>query len=109
MDRLRKKYASKRTDMHMAGIEAETAELNRAAASTIEDKMAEKEFYEILNRFLWNLPEKDRDIFLRRYWHMDCLEAIAIRHGKTTGSIRGSLYRSRKKLYRILKAEGIIK
>lgn len=109
LDRLRKKYALKRTDMHMADIETETAELNRAAANTIEDKMAQKEFYEILNHFLWGLPERDRDIFLRRYWHMDSLEEIASRHGKTESSIRGNLYRSRKKLYRVLKMEGILK
>lgn len=107
LDRLRKKYAQKRVDMHMADLEAETAKLDSLIVDTLEDKIAEAEFYEILNDFLWKLAERDRDIFLRRYWHMDNLKEIAARHGRTQGSIRGSLYRSRKKLYQRLREEGM--
>lgn len=109
LDRLRKKYAAKRIDLHIADIELETAELDRFTADIVEDKIAEQEFYETLNRFLWSLPERDRDMFLRRYWHMDSLEEIALRHGKTVGSVRGSLYRSRKKLYKLLRTEGVLR
>lgn len=107
IDRLRKKYAAKRVDMHMADVEAETAKLDALVANTLEDKISEMEFCEIMNRFLWGLSESDRDIFLRRYWHMDSLKEIAQRHGRTEGSIRGSLYRNRKKLYKLLQEEGV--
>lgn len=107
IDRLRKKYAAKRVDMHIADLEAETEQLDRLAANTLEDKISETEFYEILNSFLRGLAERDRDIFLRRYWHMDSLKEIAARHGRTEGSIRGSLYRTRKKLYKLLEKEGV--
>lgn len=107
IDRLRKKYAATRADMHIVDLEAETEQLDRLAANTLEDKISETEFYEILNSFLRGLSERDRDIFLRRYWHMDSLKEIAARHGSTEGSIRGSLYRNRKKLYKLLEQEGV--
>ncbi|MDO4324046.1 MAG: sigma-70 family RNA polymerase sigma factor [Lachnospiraceae bacterium] len=108
IDCLRKKYAAKRMDLHMADIEAETEKLNSITGKTLDCVMEEKEFYELLNRFLQSQSEEDRDIFLRRYWYMDRLEEIAKRHGKTVSSIKSNLYRSRKKLYRILAAEGRI-
>lgn len=107
IDRLRRKYAAKRVDMHMADVEAETAKLDSLIVNTVEDKISEKEFYEILNGFLRQLAESDRDIFLRRYWHIDSIREIAARHGRTEGSVKNSLYRSRKKLYKLLEKEGV--
>lgn len=106
IDTLRRKYAAKRPDLHMADIEEETKALNRIAVNTLEDMIAEREFARTVNQFLQDLPEADRDIFLRRYWYMDSIREIAQRHGKTAGSIKSNLYRSRKKLFRLLKAEG---
>lgn len=107
IDCLRRKYAAKRMDMHMADIAEETAKLDSLMVDTLDDKISEKEFYEILNKFLWGLPEGERDIFLRRYWHVDSIKEIAKRHGRTEGSIKNSLYRNRKKLYKIFKQEGV--
>ncbi len=102
IDCLRKKYAARRMDMHMADMEAETEKLNSLIVNTLDDKMSEKEFYETLNSFLRELSKGERDIFLRRYWHADSIKEIAKRHGRTEGSIKNSLYRNRKKLYKIL-------
>ncbi|MFG6382897.1 MAG: sigma-70 family RNA polymerase sigma factor [Lachnospiraceae bacterium] len=107
IDCLRKKYAAKRPDLHMADIETETSKLDSIVANTLEEQISEKELFKILNGFLWELSESDRDIFLRRYWHIDTIKEIAFRHGKTEGSIKNSLYRNRKKLYKLLKKEGV--
>ncbi len=37
LDRLRKKYAQKRVDMHMADLEAETAKLDSLVTNTLDD------------------------------------------------------------------------
>ena len=105
--RLRRKYAAKRVDMHMADVEAETAKLDDLIVNTVDDRISEREFYEILNGFLWQLAESERDIFLRRYWHMDSIKEISARHGRTEGSVKNSLYRTRKKLYKLLEKEGV--
>ena len=62
---------------------------------------------EVLNRFLEGLPAFDRIIFVRRYWYMDSVEEIADRLQMTSGSVRGVLYRDRKKLKKLLKESEI--
>lgn len=108
IDCLRKKHAAKRMDTHITYIEQETEIIDKLISHSLDDAMAEKELIRIINRFLKNLPEADRDIFLRRYWYMDKAEDIARRHGKTVNGIKMNLYRSRKKLYKLLRAEGSI-
>lgn len=51
VDRLRKRYAAKRVDMHMADVEAETAKLDGLVANTLDDKISEMEFCEIMNLY----------------------------------------------------------
>lgn len=108
IDRLRKKYAAKRTDLHIVSIEQETAEIDRLISHSLDDAIAEKELIRIINEFLQSLSDADRDIFLRRYWYLDKTADIAKRHGKTINGIKLNLHRSRKKLYKRLKEEGCI-
>ena len=53
-----------------------------------------------------SLSERDRDIFIRRYWYMDPVKAIADRHACGESKIKSVLARSRKKLYGLLKEAG---
>lgn len=108
IDCLRRKHAAKRMDMHITYIEQETEAIDKLISHSLDDAMAEKELIRIINEFLRSLPEEDRDIFLRRYWYMDKEEDIARRHGKSRNGIKMNLYRTRKKLYRVLRAEGSI-
>ena len=50
IDRLRKKYADRRPDVHMADVLGEMDQLS--VTYTIEDQLAEKELLEIINDFL---------------------------------------------------------
>ena len=104
IDRLRKKYANRRPDVHMADILGEMDQLS--VTYTIEDQLAEKELLEIINDFLGKMNAEDRDIFVRRYWFFDSVAAIAERHAMSVGSVKMNLYRSRKKLLKVLKKEG---
>ena len=107
IDRLRKRYAAERMDNHMVSIEQETKALDLLVSRSLEEEMEEKEVIRVINRFLEGLKEADRDIFLRRYWYLDSEKEIAMRHGKTVNSVKSNLYRSRKKLYRLLEKEGM--
>ena len=104
IDRLRKKYADRRPDVHMADVLGEMDQLS--VTYTIEDQLAEKELLEIINDFLGKMNAEDRDIFVRRYWFFDSVAAIAKRHAVSVGSVKMNLYRSRKKLLKVLKKEG---
>lgn len=105
IDRIRKKTARKRTDTHIVSLDAEVIALNQIVEKTLDDVMAEKELLSVINKFLYNLPPADRDIFIRRYWYMDTLEEIAKRHNKKISTIKSNLFRNRKKLLMILTKE----
>lgn len=107
IDRLRKRYAAKRADSHLVSIEQETKALDLLISKSLEDELAEKEVVKVINRFLDSLKEADRDIFLRRYWYLDSEKEIASRHGKTVNSVKSNLYRSRKKLLKMMEKDGI--
>ena len=104
IDRLRKKHAGKRPDVHMADVLGEMDQLN--IAYTMDDQLAEKELLKVINDFLGKLKAEDRDIFVRRYWFLDSIAAISKRHHMSAGSVKMNLYRNRKKLQKVLEKEG---
>ena len=61
----------------------------------------------VLNNFFAEISKKNRVIFLRRYWYMDSIENIARIMGMTKSGVKMSLLRSRAKLKKFLKEEGI--
>lgn len=60
-----------------------------------------------LNCFLGALPERERMIFMRRYWYMDEVSTIAADYGMKAGHVAVLLYRTRKKLQEYLEKEEI--
>ena len=72
------------------------------------DRVAEeRELEEIINRFLRTLPERDCNVFLRRYWYVESLEDIARRYGLKKNTVKTCLFRIRNKLRTYLEQEGI--
>ncbi len=84
-------------------------ELSECVSGTerAEDGLEAKTVTEAINKFLAELPENHRMIFLRRYWHMASIAEIAKAYGLTEGQVTSSLFRSRKKLKALLLQEGI--
>lgn len=109
---LRKKYAAKRPDMHMTNMDnilREVEVLNQQAAHSLEHTESEEELVRLLNGFLETLKERDRDIFLRRYWHMDSMAELAKRHNLSESAVKANLFRTRKKLEKIMRKEKYLK
>ncbi len=75
-----------------------------SAAQAAEDAELER----AVNRFLRSLAERDRDIFLRRYWYAEPLAEVAGRYRLNLNTVKSSLYRSREKLRDFLEEEGVI-
>lgn len=103
---LRKKYAAKRMDMHITDITEEVESLNTAIIHDLDEHMEAEELIEIINNFLSNLSDRDRDIFVQRYWVMESIKNIAARHKMSEGAIKQNLLRNKKKLKKILESEG---
>lgn len=65
------------------------------------------ELSEIINRFLSALETEKRRIFIRRYWYMDSIKEIAMKHNMSESKVKMSLLRSRKQLRAWLEKEGV--
>lgn len=70
----------------------------------IEDRIALRE---LMHSFLTALTDKNRDIFLLRYWYMMPVCEIAERYGISEGAVKMILQRTRSKLKGYLEKEGV--
>lgn len=66
------------------------------------------ELKESVSRFLRTLPERECNVFLRRYWFTEPMADIAKRYGMREVTVRTSLFRSREKLKKYLEKEGLV-
>ena len=71
-----------------------------------ESETFSRELGEELNRFLRELPDRQRRIFLSRYWYAESVSSIASRFGMTAGNVSVILNRTRKKLRNYLTERG---
>ena len=77
-----------------------------AGTSDVVSEYEQKEFLAMLNRFLYSLPERERSIFILRYFYMDSTKDIAIAHSIKESNVLMILSRTRKKLKETLEREG---
>ena len=59
-----------------------------------------------LNGFLGTLSTEKRNIFVRRYWYLDSVAAIADRFALSESKVKSILFRSRKQLRKYLEKQG---
>ena len=105
LNRLRERLADRRGGGETALAIEELGELLPADRDTQEEAEA-RELTRALNGFLAGLPERERDIFLRRYWYFDPLTDIAKASGKSEAAVKSQLHRTREKLRDWLYKEG---
>ena len=70
--------------------------------------MEARELTRALDRFLGDLPNEQRRVFLRRYWFFDTIDDIAARYGFTPSKVKSMLARTRARLMDRLKKEGYL-
>lgn len=106
IDRVRKKTAQKR---HNNEYVLSLYELEECIPDqqTINDKIETEELAKVISDFLKKLPEKECNIFLRRYWYFDSVKEICDLFGYKESSVKMSLLRTRVKLLEVLQKEGI--
>lgn len=71
-----------------------------------ETEAARAAFADCLNRFLRDLPARECNIFLRRYFYVDTTAQIARKYGIKESGVLVILSRTRAKLRRYLEKEG---
>ena len=106
LSRYRKNHAEKRGGGQTALALEELRECvsGRESVETAEESRA---IAAAINHFLAELPLTQRNIFLRRYWHMTPIADIAKTYGYRESQVTSMLHRLRKKLRITLEQEGI--
>ena len=109
IDRYRKKHAQKRGESEYALSLEEMREdlgLEAQAPADVEGAAIEKELADLINRWLAGRPERERNIFLSRYYFLDAVTDIAGKAGMKEGTVRSILFRERAALKEYLEKEG---
>lgn len=70
-----------------------------------EPTASDEQFGALIDTFLEHEKPLSRQIFLRRYWFMDSVAAIAGRFGISESRVKSSLYRTRTRLREYLEKE----
>ena len=83
-------------------------ELDECIADTSESEdMAENlALRDALNQFIWSLPKRTRNIFVRRYWYASSMAEIAADYGMKENAVAMLMFRTRQKLREFLEKEG---
>lgn len=107
LDRWKGKRTMKRGGGETAAALDELAECV-PDGQNIEDTIVAAELERMINDFLHTLPEKDCNVFLRRYWYVEEYSEIAKRYDMNLNTVKTSLFRTRAKLREYLEREGIV-
>ena len=107
IDRWRRRHAEKRGGGETELVLEELEEC-ASAPSDVETEIERQEMARVIASFLDALPAVERRVFLRRYWYLDSITAIAGRFAFSESKTASMLFRTRKKLRELLEKEGLL-
>ena len=107
LDKWRRMHAARRGGREVALSLSELEEC-LPGEDGVTDGIEVQELAVRISAFLRTLPEVEANIFLRRYWYMDSIAAIARRYRFGISCTKMILFRTRKNLAEYLKKEGVI-
>lgn len=97
--------AKKRSgDRYAAALEELNGCLSDSAAGDFTDELA---LSQMLSDFLRSVPERSRNIFIKRYWYMESIKDIARTYDLTESNVNVILHRTRDALKHYLESEGV--
>ena len=105
IDRWRKRSAEKRGGGEVSLVLEELEDCVSGSGSA-EEETERRELLKKLGEFLAALPLTERRVFLRRYWYLDSVAAIAQQFGFSESKVTSMLHRTRRKLRAQLEKEG---
>ena len=107
IDRLRTRSREKRGGGEIP-LALEELEEVVAGSDSPENQAVRKELVAGLNRFLGELTQQERYVFVRRYWYLDSLGDIAKSTGFSGSKVSSMLYRLRGRLKKQLIKEELL-
>ena len=106
-DKYRASHSESRGGGQMAVVLDELEEIV-AGSSDVEAHYEQKELVEAINTYLKKLPERECNIFVRRYFYAEETSDIAKRYQLKESNVLMILSRTRKKLRTFLKEEDFL-
>ena len=105
LDRLRRRRAARRGGEAVLALE----ELSDClpARETAESEFDRRELARALERFLGGLNERQRRLFLLRYWYLRPVKEAAAELGMRENAASAALFRLRRALRTFLEQEGV--
>lgn len=98
-----KKNHAKKRETDRVAISYEELSECVSDRTDVEESYEAKEVAEKINLFLKQCSNKQRELFLWRYFYLDSIGEIAARTGKKESAVRTELFRMRKQLAQFLK------
>ena len=106
LDRWRRGRAAKRGGSQV-GVALHELEDCLPDRRTPDERLEAGETAALISDFLRAQPELDRRLFVRRYFHLESVSALAGRFSLTQGQVKSRLHRTRHRLKLALEKEGI--
>ena len=106
-DRYRAAHTMKRNAANIAGSIDELAEIIPDRGDVV-DEVERREMLDAVNAFLKELPQRQRDLFVRRYWYATDIAALSKMLHMTESHVTMTLSRLRKRLQKHLRKEGLL-
>ena len=107
IDRVRRMTAQKRGASEWTSSLEELEACVASGGDDPEESVDNAELAASLERFVRGLPERDRNLFLRRYYYLQPIAEAAAGCGMHENSAKVALHRIRKKLKAHLEKEGL--
>ena len=104
-NRYKAAHAAKRGGYETAAVLDELAEVV-AANESVEDRVSANELESLMDAFVRALPEREGNLFIRRYFYTEAVKDIAASFSLTEGNVSVILNRTRAKLKDYLKDAG---
>jgi len=103
----KRKKAAKRGNGELELALDELMECVPAGKST-EELVEAAELSRLINVFVKSLPERECNVFLRRYWYVEDCGEIAKRYDMKVNTVKTTLFRVRRKLQEYLQQQGMM-
>ncbi len=100
-------HAEKRGCGQMASALNEISEI-LASHENVEHEIDRRMMLEAVTRFLGTLPEMQRNLFVRRYYHASPMAELAEQFDMSENNVKVTLSRIRKKMCEYLRKEGLL-
>ena len=107
IDRFREKNAKRRGGGEIPLALEELSECV-AAPGDLTREVETARIAESVQGFLGTLPDLERRLFVRRYWHMESIANLAAHFGMSESRAKSMLHRTRAKLRRYLEKEDLL-